>query len=241
MKSKNQTSTPCLVSPTNKPLTKTYLKITNQTKMLSKPLLGVMNHLNKREEMKTKKTMKMKRWSKKTKIMRKKEKTRRMAKMKKRLRTIKKSTNKKKRARLRLVRNGASNAGMRSLKTHHHPNSSKITLRVSKIRRMYQREGKERENFRRLRSLRYPLMKLTKIHSSSSRITLKKINRWQVRVKRKREKMKKTMMKSRLRKKRKKRMEKRVKMTRTMSLEKMTKQKGYHHRKMPILVSKMMI
>jgi hypothetical protein len=180
--------------------------------MPSKHLLKIISNLLKKKEMKTQKMM-MKRWSKKTKIMRKKEKTRRMAKMKKRLRTIKKSTNKKKRARLRLVRNGASNAGMRSLKTHHHPNSSKITLRVSKIRRMYQREGKERENFRRLRSLRYPLMKLTKIHSSSSRITLKKINRWQVRVK----------------------------MTRTMSLEKMTKQKGYYHRKMPILVSKMMI
>ncbi len=176
MKSKNQTSTLCLVSPTNKPLTKTYLKIINQTKMPSKPLLGVMSHLNKREEMKIKKTMKMKRWSKETKIMRKREKMRRIVKMKKRLRMIKKSKNKRKRAKPRLVRNRASNAGMRSLKDHHHPKPSKITLRVSKSRRMCQREEKERANSRRLRSSRYPVMKLTKIHSSSSRISLKKIN-----------------------------------------------------------------
>ena len=122
MRSKNRTSTPYLVYPTNNLLTKIPLKIINQTKMPSKHLLKIMSNLLKREEMKTQKMM-MKRWSKKTKIMRKREKMRKLAKMKKRLRMIKKSKNKKKKVKLKLMKKQASHL-TRSSKHHHHLETS---------------------------------------------------------------------------------------------------------------------
>jgi len=122
MRSKNRTSTPYLVYPTNNLLTKIPLKIINQTKMPSKHLLKIMSNLLKREEMKTQKMM-MKRWSKKTKIMGKREKMRKLAKMKKRLRMIKKSKSKKKRGKLKLMKKQACQL-TRSSKHHHHLETS---------------------------------------------------------------------------------------------------------------------
>ena len=140
--------------PTNQLLTKMHLKTSNQTKMLSKHLSKIMSHLlsSKREETLTKRMM-MKRWSKKTKIMRKRQKMARMPMMKKRLRTTKRSKSKKKRARLKLVKKLASKQ-RRSLKNHRLLNSCKITQKVNKSQSLLQREGGERASFQRHQSLR---------------------------------------------------------------------------------------
>jgi hypothetical protein len=113
-----------------------------------------MSHLlsSKREETLTKRMM-MKRWSKKTKIMRKRQKMGRMAMMKKRLRTTKRSKSKKKRVRLKLVKKRASKQ-RRSLKINRLPNSCKITQKVNKSQSLLQREGGERASFQRHQSSR---------------------------------------------------------------------------------------
>ena len=154
MISSNPTSIPCLMPPTNQLLTKMHLKTTNQTKLLSKHLSKIMSHLlsSKREETLTKRMM-MKRWSKKTKIMRKRQKMWRMPMMKKRLRTTKRSKSKKKRARLKLVKKRASKQ-RRSLKINHLLNSCKITQKVNKSQNLHQREGGERASFQRHQSSR---------------------------------------------------------------------------------------
>lgn len=107
--SSNPTLTPCQRSQINKFLTKTFLKIINQTKMMRSKHLRkkTKNRLSsKREEMRTKRMrMMMRRWNKKTKIMTKRQKMRRMGRMKKRSKMIKKRMNKRKRMRLRLVKN----------------------------------------------------------------------------------------------------------------------------------------
>jgi hypothetical protein len=226
MRISNLTSIHCLVSPISNLLTKiTSQKTTNLRKMPSKHLLKEMRlHHNKREVMKSKKMM-MRRWSMMTKITGKRQKMRRTAKMKKRLRMTKKSKSKKKRVRLMLVKWQVSNNHQKRSKStiNPHLSNSKITQKVNKTQCLCQREGRERANSQRHLSSRSPLMKvsLTNSRSSYQSRRIRRINRWRVKMMKKREKMKKTRMRNRLRMKRMKKMRRVVSMTRIMNLGRM--------------------
>lgn len=85
MSSRSPISIPCLRSKRHNSLTKTFLTITNQTKMPSKHLSKLMNHLNKRERTKTKRRklrMMTRKWSSKIRITKSRPKMKRMRRMK---------------------------------------------------------------------------------------------------------------------------------------------------------------
>jgi hypothetical protein len=226
MRINNLTSIHCLVSPISSLLTKiTNQKTTNLRKMPSKHLLKEMRlHHNKTEVMKSKKMM-MRRWSMKTKITRKRQKMMRTTKMKKRLRTTKKSKSKTKRLRLMLVKWQVSNNHQKRSKStiNPHLSNSKITQKANKTQCLCQREGRERASSQRHLSSRSPLMKVSLTNSKSSYQSrrIRKINRWRVKMMKKRGKMKKMRMRNRLRMKRMKKMRKVGNMTRIMNLGRM--------------------